>query len=358
MAETAARWPSAEIAALIPAYKPSDGLRDIVGELRETGCETVVVVDDGSGAEFSALFTDIAAMSGVDLVTHPENLGKGAALKTGMVHLLDGWPDLSGVVTLDADGQHRIPDVVRVAAALHAEPDAIVLGARQFDDKSSVPLRSRLGNSVTRFIFRQVYGGEISDTQTGLRGLPGTFLPTALRIPSQRYDYELDMLIQGVTAKRRFVSVPIETVYIDDNASSHFNPVLDSLRIYFSLFRFSISALTAFVLDNLVFYIALVFTSNIAASLAIGRVLATTVNFLMNRSFVFRHNRRFFFTLAKYLLLVVFLATLSYSLILLLTELFGLPAIVAKLMAEGGLFVLSFLAQRHIVFASRDDGSD
>ncbi|MEK9644363.1 MAG: bifunctional glycosyltransferase family 2/GtrA family protein [Alphaproteobacteria bacterium] len=349
------RWPDLRIAALIPAYRPPADLEDVVAGLVAAGCARIVVVDDGSGADSGEFFARVAAAPGVLLLRHPNNLGKGAALRTGITRLLSDAPDLDGVVTLDADGQHRPSDAVRVAASLGAAPESLVLGARTFADRTRIPWRSRFGNDLTRSLFRFVYGGGVEDTQTGLRGLPRSFMVTALGIRSNRYDYELDMLIRAVRENRPIVNLPIETVYIDGNRSSHFNPVVDSLRIYFSLFRFSISALTAVVLDFVVFYIALLLTANIATSLAAGRVLATAVNFLLNRRFVFRYRKNLAATLAKYLTLVVVLAVVSYALILAMTAHLGIPAYAAKVIAEGVLFIFSFLAQRHIVFAGRDD---
>ena len=259
-------------------------------------------------------------------------------------------PEIAGIVTLDADGQHRPADAARIAATLGQSPDSLVLGARAFDPQARVPFRSRVGNGLTRFLFRMIYGGGVEDTQTGLRGLPLAFLPAALSLPSNRYDYELDMLIEAIRQKRPIINVPIETVYIDGNRSSHFNPVLDSLRIYFSLLRFSASALTAVVLDFLVFYLLLGVTANIALSLAGGRVLATTVNFAMNRKFVFRYRQGVAGALARYLALVVVLAILSYVLILQMSTMLGISPLAAKLIAESLLFVVSFLVQRHFVF--------
>src|SRR5206468_2047006 len=118
------------------------------------------------GAEFAGIFEQAARLPKVRLVSHAVNLGKGAALKTGIQHALSAFPQLRGVVTADADGQHHPEDIERVAARLVEQPEALVLGARSFD--GSVPLRSRFGNLLTRRLMQLVVGARLQDTQTGL----------------------------------------------------------------------------------------------------------------------------------------------------------------------------------------------
>ncbi len=111
---------------------------------------------------------------------HYVNLGKGAALKTGMHYLSNHFKDLSGVVHADADGQHLVIDILRVAEELRAHSAALVLGSRDFP--KGVPLRSRLGNIITRYVIRLLLGLKIRDTQTGLRGIPVELFPQILKI--------------------------------------------------------------------------------------------------------------------------------------------------------------------------------
>src|SRR4051794_27402957 len=132
------------LAVVIPAYRPSAGLVDLVRKLTDKRLPAIVIVDDGSGPEFREIFDQAAAFPNVQLLRHAVNLGKGAALKTAFNHVLCTMPDVAGVVTADADGQHHPDDIERVAAALLARPDALVLGARAFD--GDVPLRSKIGN--------------------------------------------------------------------------------------------------------------------------------------------------------------------------------------------------------------------
>src|SRR5262245_1970976 len=120
------------IAFLIPAYKPSSSLVGVVRALSDQAARAIVVVDDGSGPEYSEIFAAVAAFAGGQLVRHAVNLGKGAALKTGINYALCAFPDLIGIVTADADGQHDPDDIQAVARALLDQPDALVLGSRAF----------------------------------------------------------------------------------------------------------------------------------------------------------------------------------------------------------------------------------
>ena len=223
---------SANVVMLIPAYKPEGVLLELVEELRSKGLGPLVVVDDGSGPEFEPIFQQLEGK--VELLRHPQNRGKGGALKTAMSYIQQHFPDVCGCTTLDADGQHRVDDVVRVTRELQQHPDSLILGVRSFT-RSGVPLLSRVGNLVTRFVFFALVGRFIRDTQTGLRAIPLSFFPELIALEPDRYEYELEVLL--ACRKKKLRQLTIETVYIDQNRSSHFSPVKDSLRIYQTLIR-------------------------------------------------------------------------------------------------------------------------
>src|SRR5947209_5909694 len=136
------------LAVVIPAYRPSAGLIELVRNLTAKPLPAIVVVDDGSGPEFREIFDRLSEFPNVRLLRHAVNLGKGAALKTAFNYVLCEFPDLTGVVTADADGQHHPDDIERVAAKLEEHPDALVLGAREFC--GNVPSRSTIENAATR----------------------------------------------------------------------------------------------------------------------------------------------------------------------------------------------------------------
>lgn len=215
-----------EVIPVIPAYEPGGELIEIVEALK--GCfPRIVVVDDGS-TRAKGIFEEIEAVKGVTLLRHNENRGKGAALKTAFSYILSAYRDVCGVVTVDADGQHLISDIRSVAGALARHPDRLILGTRHF--KGDIPFRSRFGNIWTKWEFRILTGVLIDDTQTGLRGIPAGWLKALCGIAGDRYDYESRMLVQGGRAKKKPLQIPITTVYLNGNRSSHFRPLVDTFR--------------------------------------------------------------------------------------------------------------------------------
>src|SRR5581483_5978232 len=318
-----------QIPILIPAYKPGPGLVSLVKELLQAGTSPIIVIDDGSGAQYAATFEQVAACDGVQVIRHAVNLGKGAALKSGINHALVQFPSCTGIVTADADGQHAPDDIGRIVAALRRNPHALIMGVREFG--AATPLRSRLGNRITCVLMRYTLGQRLADSQTGLRGIPAGMLPHLLRLPSSRYEYELDMLITCQHHGCPVEEVPIRTIYIDGNKSSHFQPIADSMRIYFVLFRFTLLALCTAAIDNAVFIPLFALTGSVAKSQACGRLVATIFNYLGARTPVFHSRQRHVTVLPKYVSLVVVSGLLSYAMIQFVHLHTGLSAIASKI---------------------------
>lgn len=220
----------AGVTLLVPAYRPPPALLQLCGAVIDPVISWVVV-DDGSGPEFSSIFREVAAR-GATVLRHAENRGKGAALKTGFRHVLTACPASGGIVTADADGQHAPEDVQAVARALAARPAALVLGVR---DLAAAPWRSRCGNAAIRRVLRGVAGRDFKDTQTGLRGWPLAYCAACLPVENNGYGFELACLMQA--APLPLIQLPIRTIYEPGNPCSHFRPVLDSLRVLGALWR-------------------------------------------------------------------------------------------------------------------------
>lgn len=335
---------------LIPAYKPETRLVGFVRELTAQGAR-VVVVNDGSGPEFAEVFEALRRVGDTVVLNHVLNLGKGAALKTGLNHIAYVAGGCVGVVTADADGQHTVADVMAVTESLTANPQSLILGVRRFEGE--LPLRSRLGNAVTRRLMQWIVGQKLSDTQTGLRGIPMAMIPRLLVIPHQGYEFELEMLLVCKYEGIRIRETGIQTIYLDRNRSSHFNPLWDSFRICFVLLRFSFMSLISAVLDNLVFAAVFACWPNLGTAQISGRVLATLFNFWGNRNTVFRSKEQITRTLPKYLLLVMVSGAMSYVLIRLFSRSGVMDVYVAKILAETILFFANFVVQRDFVFPRR-----
>ena len=335
---------------VIPAYKPSASLPQLVRDLSDSkSIGAAVVVNDGSGPEYTAIFAALRKLAGVHVLDHAVNLGKGAALKTGLNYVACNFPASTGIVTADADGQHTVPDILAIVNGLCANPQSLVLGTRQFEGR--VPLRSKFGNTVTRYIMRAVTGQKVTDTQTGLRGIPMDFVPELLRLKATGYDFELDMLVKSKYTSRDIREVPIATVYIDQNCSSHFDPLWDSMRVYFVFVRFAAVSLVTAGIDNLVFILALRFSSEILYCQAAARLMAGTFNYYTNKAGVFHSKAQDTIALPRYWLSVLFFGGLSYALMHGILSYTKIRVISAKILAETMMFSFSFVIQRDFVFS-------
>ncbi|MCR5179052.1 MAG: glycosyltransferase family 2 protein, partial [Lachnospiraceae bacterium] len=212
------------VPVIIPAYEPDEKLAGLIKELKDNISSPVIVVDDGSDpALFGSIFEEVRSL-GVMVLTHAVNMGKGRALKTAFNYCLNEYTDLAGVVTADSDGQHSVDDIKAVSEALLEEKNSLIIGARDFS-KSGVPAKSFLGNRITSRVMKILIGISVSDTQTGLRGIPADFMRTLLTEKGERYEFETNMLIASKDHGVPIREVAIETIYIDGNKSSHFNPV-------------------------------------------------------------------------------------------------------------------------------------
>jgi len=345
--------PAGSVVFLIPSYQPTEILCGLIEQLRGASGFHIVIVDDGSGAEYAPVFERVRQVAGVTVLANAVNLGKGAALKHGMNHILVHHSDCRGVVTADADGQHAVADIMRVAEALQGNPDQVVFGVRAFDTK--VPLRSRIGNTVSRHIYRFLIGLDLTDTQTGLRGIPKRLMALCLSIRANRYEFETEQLVVIKANGFGVRELPIQTIYIESNRDSHFRPLRDSARIYFVLLRYSIASIVTEGADLAVFATVMAVSGDLVWSNVIGRLVALWVQFMLLQSFVFRL-RGGAGTLAMYLGLVVVSGVISTALQLQIANIVPVP-VVAKVMAEVLVFVFNFLFLRDFVFGRPDDTS-
>lgn len=335
---------------MIPAYEPGPELPHLVARLVHARPSIeVLVVDDGSGPASRETFAACASLGGVVLRLE-RNRGKGFALRAGFAALIE-LGARGPVVTADADGQHAVEDVLAVMDAVLDTPDAaphLVLGERALD--VDVPLRSRVGNGATRLLFRAATGRAVHDTQTGLRGFPASLLPWLMQVPGDRYEYELVMLLRAARRHVPIHSVAIRTIYLDDNSSSHFRPLVDSARIYAPLLAFLASSLAAFVIDVSVFLVLHAALGAVLPAVVGARLVSATVNFAVNRRLVFgdaRARRRS--AAVRYAALAAGLLLANF---LLLSTLYsaGVPLLVAKLLTELVLVAASFVVQARYVF--------
>jgi glycosyltransferase involved in cell wall biosynthesis len=225
-----------EVIPIIPVYNQGYHLRDIIGQLTCNYFKDVIVVDDGSSGNYRSVISKLEDNSNVHLVMHRQNRGKGEALKTGFQYYVEHFADsCKGIVTLDADGQHLVEDVGKVTQAMLISEKNLVLGVRSF--QRDVPILNKIGNVITQKALASLFGIQVKDTQTGLRGIPNTLVLEFLKLMTHRYDFEMECLIKAQNLNIQINQVAIETVYKDSMDSSHYHKFTDSLRISLVMIR-------------------------------------------------------------------------------------------------------------------------
>lgn len=339
------------IMVLIPAYMPGEGLIELCRRLVAMGFR-VTVVNDGSGAGYNYYFNMLPTE--VVILNHTNNCGKGKALKTGLQYIHRNFPNLLGVITADADGQHLIQDIIKVSEELEHHEDGIILGSRQFNGK--VPLRSKLGNLLTRWVFAAASGKMVHDTQTGLRGIPFRMIPELLEIEGEKYEYEMNVLLWAAKGKKNIREVNIKTVYLDGNGSSHFRAVRDSLLIYAKILKFTLSSFAAFALDFTLLIVFRALTSSLEPSISLfvsavgARAISSTVNFIANKKLVFESKENGTSEAKKYFLLAGTIIAVNYGVLYILNLMLRIPLGISKVATELFLYAASYRVQSRHVF--------
>ncbi len=337
--------------ALIPAYEPSENILPLLQDLQKSGFQ-VLLVDDGSSPEKKILFRE--AMEYATVLAHTRNRGKGAALKTGLHYIRKQYIEECIVVTLDADGQHTVEDAVRAAQEAEAYPQELVLGKRILD--KDTPIRSRFGNGITRLIFRISTGSSVYDTQTGLRAFSSDLIPAFYKIEGERYEYEMNVLLYCAKQKIPMREITIETIYLNDNESSHFDTIKDSGRIYKEILKFSGSSFLSFLVDYGLFNLFALFGVGVTLANVIARLISATFNYSMNRKFVFDSEKPVHSSLPRYAALAGCILIGNTFVLRFLVGL-GIPAFIAKILTETAFFVISWLVQRSFIFRGRKNDS-
>ncbi len=352
-----------DVVIIIPALNPDDKFIRFLDDLEEHGYRNIILIDDGSREDKKHYFTTARDKYGCRLVTHSVNLGQGRAYKSGFNYYLsevgpDGdFKDTLGLIQCDCDGQHCISDIDKCADLLRQHPDDFILGVRNFSDKT-IPFRSRFGNNCTSFVFKVFCGMDIMDTQTGLKGIPKSFIPALMETPGERFEYASSCLLE---TKKRGVTIlqfPIETIYINGNETSHFNPLRDSIRIYSLIFKYLLSSLSAFIVDIVMFSIFLSITRGlipelyIVVSTYLAKIVSCAYTFMVNKHLVFEHRGGGGSTVFRFILLCIVQATMSAFLTNTLVGFMHWNEVLSKIIIDTLLFFVSFQVQNRWVFSN------
>lgn len=349
------------ISIIIPAYQPDEKVLTTINGLVEAGYNDILVVDDGSSESCEKIFKIIEQMQECTLLRHPVNRGKGAALKTAIEYFVANREDKAAVVTVDADGQHLVKDIEAVSKSV-LESKMVVFGVRNFSDPN-VPTKSKLGNNITATIFRLFFGMKLRDTQTGLRAFPKEYLKEMAMVEGERYEYETNVLLFMNRHRIPFEQVDITTVYIEENKSSHFRAVRDSLRIYALILKYLFSSIAAALIDTVVFYIlkrwailAFIPIPLTYSATIFARIISSLVNYGINAKHVFKENATKETFIKYYILAVVQLvvsATLVFAVEHILYISSPLLSTVIKAVIDTILFFFSFRIQHKWVFNNK-----
>ena len=405
--------------ALIPAYEPDRKMLGVIADLGKTGFD-VVVVDDGSGPEYAELFEQAAERipgksgRGVTLLIHDVNRGKGAALKTGLDFInnfmvIRGEETQNVIVAVDADGQHLAVDALRAAHTAQGNSGTLVLGSRILNKKAAassgvqsadhasggwdhiadhasgntqnVPLRSRFGNAVTRQVFRLATGVPVYDTQTGLRAFTADLIPSLLAVSGDRYEYELNVLMDFAGRGIPIREIEIETVYLEGNKSSHFNTVRDSYRIYKEIAKyaatggqkangikstakqaakFSSSSFASFLIDYAMYALLLMIGPGLVFANIGARLISSVANYTINRKLVFRSGKKVATSAVQYFALAAFILAGNTFVLHTMVASLGINSMAAKVLTEVLFFMISWTVQRYVVFydGNETEGSE
>lgn len=346
------------VTIIIPSLNPDEKLLLVVKALTDIGFKDIILVNDGSDKEHMIPFEEAGKIAECTILTHEVNRGKGRALKTAFAYCIANRKGIDGVVTVDGDNQHRAEDILACAKRMQEKKNSVILGARDFHQKD-VPFKSRFGNNMTGFVFRFACGMKISDTQTGLRAIPYEYLPVLCEVSGERFEYETNMLLTFKKLDIPYEEVSIQTVYIDENATTHFHPVRDSFKIYGIIIKFLFGSVSSCLIDLGLFTVLKILTSglseriSILISTVVARVFSSFYNYNFNRRAVFDSREKAGNTVVRYYILCIVQMLVSYGLVYAANHIFSMGnimTVVSKAVIDTFLFFISFQIQRVWVF--------
>lgn len=218
---------------LIPSYEPDYNLIELVKNLYKEKEYEIIVVNDGSNENYDSIFLETEKYSKV--ISYKNNKGKGFALKKGIKYIKEKYKKDYLIITMDSDGQHTIKDAKKLIEYIKQNPKVLAIGKRLRNKK--IPLRSKIGNSITKFIYYLSTGVKIYDTQSGLRCFTDELVDTFVNIDGDRFEYEMNVLMHCAKNKIKMKEIVIETIYINNNSGSHFNKIKDSYLIYKNILK-------------------------------------------------------------------------------------------------------------------------
>ena len=259
--------------ALVPSYEPDDKLKKVVDDLKKNRFD-IIVINDGSDLKYETIFNEC----GTKVISYPTNRGKGYAIKKGIEYVKDNYKDYI-IVIVDSDGQHEASDALNLCKYVEKHPDTLAIGKRL--RKDNVPLRSKIGNNITKYVFSLATDEEIYDTQSGLRAFEEQLTEYMLEVKGDRFEYEMNVLLRLKDRGINYKEIEIKTIYIDDNKGSHFNVILDSMRIYSQIIKYKIKSILLFVFEFILFMTLYKLRDKIIFSNIISGIICTSIGYFL-----------------------------------------------------------------------------
>ncbi len=334
---------------LLPCYNPDEKIMSAFLKVLSKTFKNIVIVNDGCSKIHDDFFKKLEKK--YPIFKHYQNFGKGRGIKNGLNYILNQYPDCKVIITADCDGQHTVEDIKKCYKASLKHQDSYVLGYRDFDSKN-VPFKSKYGNKITRNILKIFVGLNVRDTQTGLRAMSRNIASKMMMVNGERYEYETNTLLFCKNEDIPLLEVPIKTIYIEENRTSHFNPIKDSILIYKLFIKYILCSLSSFVVDIVLFTLFLnihFFTKeSIFIATILARIFSSLYNYFVNAKLVFKKMNRT--SLFKYFALVIVQMFISAFVVAKMHSVLLINPTVLKVLVDSVIFVINFIIQREFIF--------
>lgn len=337
-----------DIMVIVPSLDPDESIMGKFLKDLKKSCPNILVIDDGSNKTHEEFFNSLEE-KGITVLRHFKNLGKGRALKNAFNYILLNCPDIVGSITCDCDGQHSVEDIKKCGKALHEYPEKLILGVRNFD-ADYVPIKSKFGNKLTRDIFKTFIGLDITDTQTGLRGFSRDLMYKFVDAEGERYEYETEMLIKCKENSIALEEVEIETIYLNCNENTHFNPLKDSIRIYKTFSKYFLGTFSYGIIDIILFAAflgVLTINTKILAATILARLISGFYFYIINSSILFKDMDSN--SLIRYSTFAILQMIISGCFVTYLSDLLGGSVIIIKIVVDIFIWIINLIVQKEII---------
>ncbi len=216
------------LALLIPAYNEEKYIEGVIENSSKYEMD-IIILDDGSIDSTASIVESLipAYSPYLKLIRHSKNLGKGQALITGFDYIKEN--NYSGVITLDADGQHDTKEIINFLEVIKKEDPDLIIGDR-LGNTEGMPFIRLATNVFTSWIISKIAGKKVSDVQSGYRYLK-TMALKKIKLKTKNFDTEPEIILRAGWHDMKILNVPIKTIYHDDFVS-YVNPVKDTIKFF------------------------------------------------------------------------------------------------------------------------------